>query len=278
MSEDATEPAPASGFHFFGDVWALTTRWLIHAKRDTASLTLGLFQPLLWLVLFGGLMRGFVQKSDLAASFGNVDYLTFYTSGILAFTMLTNAVGGGIPIVFDQEFGFIDKILSSPVSRSSIVVSRFVYVTLYSVLQSFVVLACAWVMGMRFQGEAWPIALAGIVGFGALLSAGMTALSLALAFAAPSHILFFTVIAFFLTPLLFLSSAFVPLAKLPDGPLRFVATWNPLTHAIDPIRALICGSASVGGDPSYVFHAAVLAVFDAAALLLAVTVIRRRLD
>ncbi|MBI3723925.1 ABC transporter permease [bacterium] len=265
--------------HFLSDTRALTTRWLIHMKRDSASMMLGLFQPLLWLFLFGGLMRGFVGQAGLAASFGNVDYLTFYTAGVLAFTMLTNAVMGGLPIVFDMEFGFIDKVLSSPVSRSSIVVSRFVYVTLYSLLQAFFVLACAFLMGARFQGGVeWPLVLLGIAGFGALLAAGMTALSLALAFAAPSHTLFFSVIAFLLTPFLFVSSAFVPLSKLPEGPIRFVATWNPLTHAIDPIRALMCGEQAVGGDPSYVFHCVSLAVFDLLAIALSVAVIKRRLD
>jgi ABC-2 type transport system permease protein len=131
-------------------------------------------------------------------------------------------------------------------------------------------------MGVRFAANPFLV-LAGIAVYGALLSAGVTALSLALAFSAPHHAVFFTITGFFLTPLLFLSSAFVPLHKLPDA-WRFVALANPLTHAIDPIRALLCGAKSVGGDPAYVFHAAVLLAFDFVAFALSVRVIKRRLD
>ncbi len=259
------------------DTWALLWRWGIHLRRDIMSLSIGLMQPLFWLVLFGGLFRGYMSKNAaFLADFGDVDYLTFYTSGVLAFTMLTNSVLGGIPIVFDRENGFIDKILSAPVSRMSIVASRFLYVTFYSLLQTYLVLGCAVLMGVRFAANPL-IALGGIAVYGALLSAGVTALSLGLAFKVKHHAAFFTITGFFLTPLLFLSSAFVPLHRLPDS-WRLVAIANPLTHAIDPIRALLCGAKAVGGDPSYLTHAAVLAGFDLVAFVWSVHTVKKRLD
>jgi ABC-2 type transport system permease protein len=258
------------------DTWALLWRWFIHLKRDRMSLSIGLMQPLFWLFLFGGIFRGFAsQNAGFQQSFGNVDYLTFYTSGVLAFTTLTNAVLGGIPLVFDRETGFLDRILAAPVSRFSIVASRFVYVIFYSLLQTYLVLGCAWLMGVRFAANPLYVVV-GVAVYGALLAAGVTALSLALAFLAPHHV-FFTITGFFLTPLLFLSSAFVPLDKIP-GAWRAVALANPLTHAIDPVRALLCGAASVGGDANYALHALVLAAFDVVCFALAVRVVRKRLD
>jgi ABC-2 type transport system permease protein len=258
------------------DTYALTWRWLIHFRRDIMSLSMGLMQPLFWLLLFGGMFRGFMsQTQNLQASFGAVDYLTFYTSGVLAFTTLTNAVLGGVPLVFDRENGFLDRILSAPVSRLSIVLSRFVYVTIYSLIQTYIVLAVAFVMGVRFEASL-PLTLAGVAFYSALLAAGLTALSLALAFVS-SHVAFFTITGFFLTPVLFLSSAFVPLDKLP-GLWRWVALANPLTHAIDPMRALMCGTASVGGHPDYFLHAGVLVVFDVLCFVVAVMVVKKKLD
>ena len=265
------------------DTQALLWRWLIHAKRDIMSLTVGLIQPLIWLFFFGGLMRG-VFSGGGGGALGvklpeGLDYMSFYVSGVIAFTLLTNAVLGGIPIVFDRENGFIDKILSAPISRISIVLSRFIYVTGYSLAQAFLVLGASVLMGVRFQGDASaPIALLGVAGYGALLAAGVTALSLGLAFKAPHHAVFFTITGFVLTPFVVLSSAFVPLERIPEGWMRLVATWNPMTHTIDPIRALICGRAAVGGDPAYAFHALVLAGFDVLCLAWAVRAIRQRLD
>ncbi len=251
------------------DTWALTTRWLIHLRRDSMTLIMGLFQPLMWLFLFGGIFGNFASKSpNLKESFGNVDYLTFYTSGVLAFTTLTNAVLGGIPLVFDRENGFLDRVLSAPVSRLSIVLSRFIYVTLYSLFQTYVVLGVAFLLlGVRFD----PAALVGIAVYSALLAAGLTALSLALAFYA-SHVAFFTLTGVFLTPILFLSSAFVPLDRL-DGVWRVVALLNPLTHAIDPMRAQM-----VGGTANHALHATFLVGFDVACIVFSVAAIKKKLD
>ena len=57
-----------------------------------------------------------------------------------------------------------------------------------------------------------------------------------------------------------------------------VALANPLTHAIDPILALLGGPGSVGGDPGYALHAAVLGAFDVVAFALSVRVVKKRLD
>ena len=257
------------------DTWALTWRWLLHAKRDIMSLSMGLMQPLFWLILFGGVFRGFASGANLRQSFGGVDYLTFYTSGVLAFTTLTNAVLGGVPLVFDRETGFFDRILSAPVSRLSIVLSRFLYITLYSLAQTYLVLGVALLMGVSFQAST-ALALAGVAVYSALLAAGITALSLALAFTS-NHVAFFTITGFFLTPLLFISSAFVPLDRL-HGIWYALAVANPLTHAIDPVRALMCGTAAVGGDPAYALHAGALAIFDVVCFAVAVSVIKKRLD
>jgi len=259
------------------DTWALSWRWLIHLRRDSMSLVMGLLQPLMWLLLFGGLFSGFTTKNaSIQESFGNVDYLTFYTSGVLAFTTLTNAVLGGIPLVFDRENGFLDRVLSAPVSRLSIVLSRFIYVTFYSLLQTYIVLGVAVVfMGVRFEASV-PLVVLGVAVYSTLLAAGLTALSLALAFWA-SHVAFFTLTGVLLTPILFLSSAFVPLDRVPAG-WRWVALANPLTHAIDPMRALLCGTASVGGHPDYALHAGVLVGFDIACFAFAVWAVKKRLD
>lgn len=254
------------------DTWALTRRWLIHLRRDFMSLTIGLIQPLTFL-LFGVLFRDlFGARGAAAGAIGTADYPAFFTVGVVVFTLLVNAFMGGIPIVFDRETGFMDKILASPVSRTAIVASRFVYVTAFSLVQAFIVLAVAWaLLGVRFASPiATPLA---IVVYGALLSAGISALSLACAFVFPHHSTFFAITGFFMTPVLILSSAFIPLEHMPAW-MALVARVNPLTHAIEPIRAFALGAG--GGSPLY--HAAVLAAWDAVLIALSVHVVRRRLD
>lgn len=261
--------------HVIADTLALTRRWLIHLRKDRMSLTLGVIQPLVLLTLVGPLLHHVVtDASELRAlmsrRFHTEDYLTFLFSGIAVFTILVNSILGGIPIVFDRETGFMDKILAAPVSRLAIVSSRFLYVILYSLIQVGIISLVAVALGVR---PASPLlALVTLVGYGALLCAGLTVLSLALAFVFPHHSIFFAITGFLLSPLLVLSPTFVAREALP-GWMQVVARLNPMTHAIEPIRA-----AFLGTEAHYLTSALSLLAFDGVCFALAVWVIRRRLD
>jgi ABC-2 type transport system permease protein len=70
-----------------------------------------------------------------------------------------------------------------------------------------------------------------------LLVFGVTALSLGLAFAMPGHVELIAVIFVTNLPLLFASTALAPLSFMPTW-LQVVASLNPLSYAIEPIRYL----------------------------------------
>jgi len=261
--------------HLVGDTLGLTRRWLIHLRRDKMSLTLGVIQPLILLVLVGPLLHHVVRDASelrdlMTERFQTDDYLTFLFSGVAVFTILVNSILGGIPVVFDRETGFMDKILAAPVSRLAIVASRFLYVVFYSLLQVGVISVVAVAIGVR--PEQPLLALGAVVGYGALLAAGITVLSLALAFVFPHHSIFFAITGFLLSPLLVLSPTFVARETMP-GWMAAVAAFNPMTHAIEPIR-----SAFLGTDATWLYSAGWLLAFDALCFAFAVGVIRKRLD
>jgi len=77
------------------------------------------------------------------------------------------------------------------------------------------------------------LALVGLIVL--MLVLAVTALSLGLAFALPGHIELIAVIFVTNLPLLFASTALVPLSFMPKW-LQVVATLNPLSYAIEPIR------------------------------------------
>ena len=78
-----------------------------------------------------------------------------------------------------------------------------------------------------------------------LLVAAVTALSLGLAFALPGHIELIAVIFVANLPLLFASTALAPISFMPAW-LGWLAALNPLTFAIEPIRAAYLGQFSLG--------------------------------
>ncbi len=224
---------------------ALTRRLFLQLIRRPSTLVAGILQPLIWLILFGALFAN-APKDFLP---GDMYYGNFLGAGIIVFTAFSGALNAGLPLMFDREFGFLNRLLVAPLrSRSSIVVSSAIYITSISILQSFSIMGAA-----SFLGYGWPQFGGIIVIFLTLLLLvfAVTAISLGLAFVLPGHIELIAVIFIANLPLLFASTALVPISFMPDW-LGWLAAINPLTFAIEPIRAAYSGSLNLG---SVLIHA-----------------------
>ncbi|MEK6618627.1 MAG: ABC transporter permease, partial [Nitrospirota bacterium] len=82
------------------------------------------------------------------------------------------------------------------------------------------------------------LGVAGILLLGMRVGIGLPAISMAMAFSVKSHGDFFSVLGFLSLPMIFLSSALVPLAAMPAW-MSMLARFNPMTWAIDAVRPLI---------------------------------------
>ena len=216
---------------FVQETLALTRRLFIQLQRRPSTLIAGLIQPLMWLVLFGALFQNVPQ-----GLFGeSQNYGQFLGAGIIVFTAFGGALNAGLPVMFDREFGFLNRLLVAPLaSRFSIVFASAIFIAVMSLLQTAAIIATS-----AFLGAGLPSlsGLALVVGIVLLLVLGVTALSLGLAFALPGHIELIAVIFVTNLPLLFASTALVPLSFMPQW-LQTVASLNPLSYAIEPIRYL----------------------------------------
>ncbi|MGB3758890.1 MAG: ABC transporter permease, partial [Rivularia sp. (in: cyanobacteria)] len=210
---------------------ALTRRLFIQLKRRPSTLVASIIQPVMWLVLFGALFQNAPK-----GIFGNTtNYGQFLTAGIIVFTAFAGALNAGLPIMFDREFGFLNRLLVAPLaSRFSIVFASAIFIVSQTLLQAAIIVAAASFIGAGIPNAAGLSAIALIV---FLLALGVTALSLGLAFALPGHIELIAVIFVTNLPLLFASTALAPLSFMPKW-LQVVATLNPLSYAIEPIRYL----------------------------------------
>ena len=52
-------------------------------------------------------------------------------------TVLNNGLAGGIDLLFDKENGFLERLMSTPIKRSSIILSRFLFVMAITGMQIF---------------------------------------------------------------------------------------------------------------------------------------------
>ncbi len=210
---------------------ALTQRLFIQLQRRPSTLIAGLIQPVMWLVLFGALFQNVPQ-----GLFGNShSYGQFLGAGVIVFTAFAGALNSGLPVMFDREFGFLNRLLVAPLaSRFSIVLASAIFIISQSLLQAAVIVVATAFLGAGFPNAA-GLAMIALIVF--LLALGVTAISLGLAFALPGHIELIAVIFVTNLPLLFASTALVPLSFMPQW-LQVVASLNPLSYAIEPIRYL----------------------------------------
>ena len=216
------------------ETFALTRRLFLQLARRPSTLVAGVLQPLIWLILFGALFA----KAPEGLLPGGMAYGRFLGAGVIVFTAFSAALNAGLPVMFDREFGFLNRLLVAPLrSRSSIVFASVIYITSLSLVQSFAIMVTAAVLGYGWPGGAGLLLVVVTL---LLLVFAVTALSLGLAFALPGHIEMIAVIFVANLPLLFASTALAPLSFMPSW-LGWLAALNPLTFAIEPIRAAYRG-------------------------------------
>ena len=130
---------------------ALTKRLFVQLQRRPSTLVAGVLQPLIWLVLFGAL---FANAPDGLIP-GGVSYGRFLGAGVIVFTAFSAALNAGLPVMFDREFGFLNRLLVAPLrSRYSIVLASVLYITSLSLVQSLAIMGAAWGLGYGWPGGA----------------------------------------------------------------------------------------------------------------------------
>lgn len=221
-------PGLISG-EFLQETLALARRLFIQLQRRPSTLIAGIIQPLMWLVLFGALFQN--VPAGLFGSSQN--YAQFLGAGIIVFTAFSGALNAGLPVMFDREFGFLNRLLVAPLaSRLSIILASAIFIMTLSLIQTAAIVAVGALLGAGLPGALGLVVMTTVV---LLLVLGVTALSLGLTFALPGHVELIAVIFVTNLPLLFASTALVPLAFMPTW-LQVIASLNPLTYAIEPIR------------------------------------------
>ncbi|MBI5198196.1 MAG: ABC transporter permease [Nitrospirae bacterium] len=210
----------------------MSRRWLHRLRREPMSLAFSIVQPLVWLFLFGNLFKNAAVIPGVASG----RYLAFMVAGVIVMTILNSGLFGGVEIIFDKETGFLERLLVAPIHRSALIVSRFVFVIGITSFQCLLILGLAMLIGVQVATGIGGFALILLIGM--MLGIGLIALSTSMAFVVKGHGPFFALIGFATLPLIFMSSALVPLSIMPPW-MSYLALLNPMTYAIEGVRSLI---------------------------------------
>ena len=232
-------------------IWALTLRDLRKWYTNPYQLLISLIQPIVWLGIFGKALNfgSFIssaggtqaqQDAIMLKIFGTSSYFSFLSVGMLAMIILFTAAFSGMSVVFDRRFGFLNKALSTPVSRGAIVLSKVLQSGIRSLVQAGMVLAIAVVLGM----DVSHFSAGGILGAFALLflmAFALSSLFVTLALRSSDWQTQMAIINLLNLPLVFASNALFPVSIMPIW-LQYVVKFNPVSYAIDGARQLLLGS------------------------------------
>lgn len=246
-------------------LWAVTNRDLKKWYKNTLIVLLSLIQPVIWLGLFGKAMNfgaiftgssfsipglnipqqelNALAKQVMLNTFGTTDYFSYLAAGMICFMALFMAMNSGSSFVWDRRLGFLNKELSTPLSRAVIPLGKVLASTLRALSQSAIVLVIAVLLGLSVS----HFSVLGILGtFAALflMVMGFSSLFLMLAVRSTNQDTQLMIVNLLNLPLVFCSNALFPAKFMPSW-LQPVVKANPISYATDISRQLLLGSSGM---------------------------------
>lgn len=190
----------------------------------------GLVQPLFFLGLFAPLLSS-------VSGLGTESSLQWFVPGVVVMLCLFGTSTTGSNLQMEMQSGSHERLLVTPLSRSSLMIGRSLKEILPVVAQALVVVLVTIPFGFRPHVAGMAVGLVIL----AVFCVGLGALSYSLALACKNQEwMFWVVQQTFIFPLLLLAGMLLPVDNGP-GWLQTASRANPLTYIVDAQRALFSG-------------------------------------
>jgi ABC-2 type transport system permease protein len=200
--------------------------------RNPAWVLIGIMQPVLYLVLFGPLLKPLVSSFGV----GTENAYTFLVPGLLVQLGLFGAFFAGFSLIGEWREGVVEAERVAPASRSALLVGRLARDMLQLFVQAMILVGFGYVMGMR--GSLFGVLLGVLITM--FVGGACAAASNALALTTKSEDVMAPVINVVMMPILLLSGIFLPMT-LGAGWLQTVSDFMPFRWIVDAVRDVFTG-------------------------------------
>jgi ABC-2 type transport system permease protein len=249
----ATTPAPPPSLRWaVHDALVVMQRNLTTYTRIPQLLVFSTIQPVMFVLLFRYVFGGAIATPGL-------DYVQYLMPGIFVQTVVFGSTQTGVGLAEDLSKGLIDRFRSLPMARSAVLAGRTLSDALRNLFVMLLMLAVGTLIGFRIQTNV--LAAIAAIGLGVLFGFAFSWISATIGMAV-GNVETAQVAGFiWVFPLVFASSAFVPVETMPAW-LQAFAEVQPITLTVNAMRGLFLG----GPTGSYVLGslawcAGILAVF-----------------
>lgn len=218
---------------FFSETAIVFRRAMRLSVRNPAWVVIGLLQPILYLALFGPLLKKF---SGIRGFPTGVSWWQVFVPGLLIQLGIFGALFVGFGLVAEYRAGVIEQMRVTPASRVALLVGRVLRDVVVLLVQALVLTLAAVVFGMRVPIAGVILAFVVV----ALLGAACASTSYAVALITKSEDALAPLLNTVAVPVLLLSGILLPMSLAPTWLYR-LSEINPFSHIVDAIRALFAG-------------------------------------
>lgn len=209
----------------------LLWRCLKGTLRNPMWMVLGLFQPVLYLVLFAPLLNNLKMPG-----FAHTNSMNVFTPGLLIMMALFSAGFAGFNVCQDLRSGVIERLRVTPASRVAMLLGMVLRDVIIFLAQCVLLVLIAMLMGMSVD----PLGVLVLFGLMALIALMMASASYAVGFILKNEGALAAALNTVTLPLMLLSGVMLPLSLAPQI-LQNIAAFTPFSHAVDAARALMVG-------------------------------------
>ncbi len=200
--------------------------------RNPLWLFFGLFQPIVYLVLFSPFLGGIAN----APGFPGGNAIQFFAPGLLMMNVLFGASFAGFGLIDQLRTGFIERIRVTPVNRLAIVLGLVIRTPIVMVVQSIILLIAALFFGLSINFPGLLILLILMI----IMGITMASLSFTIALIVKEEGALAAITNFFTLPLFLLAGVMLPISFAPKI-LQTLSKIDPFSYAVDASRALMNG-------------------------------------
>ena len=222
----------------------IARRAILHYLRSPQLIVLGTVQGAMFLLIFRYVFGGAIPIK------GGIPYVDFLVPGFITTSVLFSGMSASAGAAEDLSQGFVDRLRSLPVPRSSFLTGRALADTVWNTWGLAVTAAIGFAVGFRIHGS-WADAL-GAFGMCVLFGFAFEWLFIMLGLIAgtPQAAQGMALLVF---PFTFVSSAYIPVSSMP-GWMQAFASRQPVTYMVDSVRTLSQGHAAevlIGHSAAY---------------------------
>jgi ABC-2 type transport system permease protein len=166
-----------------------------------------------------------------------IPYVDYLAPGFITTGVMFSGIGAAVAMAEDLQQGFVDRLRSLPIPRSSVLSARAIADTAILAVSAALTVAIAFAVGFQLHGSA----LQGLAAFGLVIVFGFALewlfVTMGLLAGNAQAAQGLGMIVF---PFAFISSAYIPTSTMPSW-LQVFANHQPLTYMVDVVRALTLG-------------------------------------